>query len=98
MEASPSRLWHMSARADSVPVIALNWRASCMRKFLLACQTFLGGLVGHPERDSCDCPCRASPAIVTRPKQRVSSRIGRMTPSHRRLLQLEGLQQEIGTV
>src|SRR5262245_9363680 len=31
-------------------------------------------------------------------RARASSRIGRTTPSHRRLLQLEGLQQEIGTV
>ena len=38
------------------------------------------------------------PAIVIRPKQRMSSGIGRTTPSHRRLLQLEGLQQEISTV
>src|SRR5947209_16263496 len=31
-------------------------------------------------------------------RARASSRIGRTTPSHRRLLQLEGLQQEISTV
>src|SRR6266404_5946104 len=43
--------------------------------------------------------CALTSSRRARPSRaRASSRIGRTTPSHRRLLQLEGLQQEISTV